>query len=162
MKTFAKIFLIISSALTIISCSTLRLTPEEKQAIADDIQTSVEAKDYEVRIDMMNPLRGRSRHVTGFSVKVKEGTLFSNLPYLGVARSLPYGGGSGLTFESEITSYSQTRVDEDHYEISLTTTNEDEDLTYKFDIYTNGKAYLSVFSDNRDSISYSGEISIND
>lgn len=162
MKTLFKTLSIISTVIALTSCGTLTHTSEQKQQIAESIQNSIENKDFEFQPNIMNPMRGRTRHVTGYSVRVQGDTLISNLPYFGVAHSAPYGGGTGLSFESEIESYTSTQVADDHYEIKLTTRSEGDLLTYTFDIFTSGNAQLSVYSRNKDSISYTGEMVVED
>jgi predicted small secreted protein len=158
MKTLFKTFIILAAALTLASCGTMKLTTEEKQELAESIQNSINEKKFEIDINMMNPMRGRSRRVTGFSVLVQGDTLISHLPYFGEARSIPYGGGTGLNFEEEIESYNAVAKKDDCIEVDIVTRHEGDKLTYNFDIYDNGTAYLTVTSYNRDNISYTGYI----
>ena len=113
MNTFSRILLIVAAAMGLASCATARLTTEEKNNLAQAIQTGISEKNFEMEIRMMNPQRGRSRNVSGFSVEVKGDTLVSNLPYFGVVHSAPYGGGKGLNFESKINSYQTTQAKPD-------------------------------------------------
>ena len=160
MKTLFKTFIALAAILSLASCGTTKLTTEEKQEMAESIRNSINEKNFEVEISMMNPMRGRSRHVDGYSVQVKGDTLISYLPYFGVARSIPYGGGSGFNFEEEIESYEAVEKDNNSMEIEIKTRHEGDRLTYNFDIFDNGTAYLTITSYNRDNISYSGNIKL--
>ena len=93
------LILILSAALMICGCSSMRLTPEEKAQIETTVQENLDNRKYVIEVDQMVPLRGGSRHVTNYSVEVDGDKLKSHLPYFGAAWNLPYGGGQGLTFE---------------------------------------------------------------
>ena len=151
--------MIVATAMGLASCATARLTTEEKNNLAQAIQTGISEKNFEMEIRMMNPQRGRSRNVSGFSVEVKGDTLVSNLPYFGVVHSAPYGGGKGLNFESKINSYQTTQAKSECTQVAIKTKNEEDNYVYTFDIYADGTAYLTVRSDNRDGISYTGYVS---
>lgn len=151
--------MIVAAAMGLASCATARLTTEEKNNLAQAIQTGISEKNFEMEIRMMNPQRGRSRNVSGFSVEVKGDTLVSNLPYFGVVHSAPYGGGKGLNFESKINSYQTTQAKSECTQVAIKTKNEEDNYVYTFDIYADGTAYLTVRSDNRDGISYTGYVS---
>jgi hypothetical protein len=162
MKTLFKTFIILTATLSLASCGTTKLTTEEKQEMAESIHNSINEKNFEIEISTMNPMRGRSRNVTGFSVKVKGDTLVSYLPYFGVARSIPYGGGSGFDFEETIDSYTTVTKDNGSMKVEIKIRHEGDHLTYNFDIFDNGTAYLSVISYNRDNISYTGNMKLPD
>ena len=151
--------MIVAAAMGLASCATARLTSEEKNNLAQAIQTGISEKHFEMEIRMMNPQRGRSRNVSGFSVEVKGDTLVSNLPYFGVVHSAPYGGGKGLNFESKINSYQTTQAKSECTQVAIKAKNEEDNYVYTFDIYADGTAYLTVRSDNRDGISYTGYVS---
>ena len=118
--------MIVAAAMGLASCATARLTTEEKNNLAQAIQTGISEKHFEMEIRMMNPQRGRSRNVSGFSVEVKGDTLVSNLPFFGVVHSAPYGGGKGLNFESKINSYQTTQAKPDCTQLKIKTKNEED------------------------------------
>lgn len=54
----------------------------------------------------MQPMKGRSRALTSdYSIEIRNDSVFSYLPYFGVAYNVPYGGGKGLIFNAPITGY---------------------------------------------------------
>ena len=79
-------------------------------------------------------MRGGSRNLTtNYTLEIRNDSVFSYLPYFGVAYNAPYGGGKSLNFNASITGYTtralkkgkiqidfKTRSDEDNYEYRLT------------------------------------------
>ena len=46
-------------------------------------------------------MKGRSRALTSdYSIEIRNDSVFSYLPYFGVAYNVPYGGGKGLIFNA--------------------------------------------------------------
>ena len=106
----------------------------------------------------MHPLRGATRQVNGFSLKIDGDKIFSNLPYFGVAYNVPYGGGKGLNFTAEISDYIDTVPKADCRQIILSTYNGEDTFVYTITVYTNGRANIDVRSRNRDPMSYYGNM----
>ena len=154
------LFIILAAAVLMLSgCASLRLSPEEKAQIAEQIQENLDNRTFLIDVDQMLPRRGGSRHVNGFSLKVDGDRLISNLPYFGQAWNVPYGGGKGLSFESDIAYYTETYPKADSRQIALTTNNGEDTFLYIIEVYTNGKAIIEVRSRNRETISYYGNVS---
>ena len=130
----------------------------ERQRVAQMVQESIDARQFTIDINYMIPLRGRSRAVNSFSVKVDGDWLDSNLPYFGQAQSVPYGGGKGLTFKEEIAEYTDSGLVEEKRTLVLTVKNEEDTYVYTFTIFDNGSTDLRVHCRNRDDISYRGEL----
>lgn len=67
---------------------------EKKARIERAVKEAVDAKTYEINVDRMHPIKGGSRTLTtNYSLKVRNDSVYSYLPYFGVAYSVPYGGG---------------------------------------------------------------------
>lgn len=142
-------------------CGILRQSSEEKRAeearVAALVQEQLDARQYQVSIQFMQPRRGPQQAVTSpYSITVDGTHLKSHLPYIGVAYSLPYGGGKGLTFESEIEEYAEDNSRGDRRLIVFSTDNEEDYIVYRLTVFNNGSADLTVSSKNRESISYRG------
>lgn len=148
--------LILAVALTLCGCASLRMTPEEKAAIEAKVQENLDNRSFEIEVDQMNPMRGGTRHVTNYSLKVDGDKLISQLPYFGQAWNLPYGGGKGMNFESKIGEYFETMPKADMREITLTTNNGEDTFLFVIDVFTNGKTTIRVRSRNREPIEYQG------
>ena len=91
-----------------------------------------------------------------YSITVDGTHLRSHLPYIGVAYSVPYGGGKGLSFESEIEEYAEDDSRGDRRLIVFSTDNEEDYIVYRLTVFRNGSADLEVSSKNREPISYRG------
>ena len=129
----------------------------EDQAL---VKQRLDAQSYKVNIEFMLPRRGSQQALTTpYSVTIDNGRIISGLPYIGEAWDLPYGGGKGFTFDAPIVEYKQSlaafgggRI------IEVTTNNEEEYLLYRMEIDPNGKVFLTVRSEHRETISYRGHL----
>jgi len=151
--------LILALGITVVGCSTM--TKEQKAAEAQRVENAIADSlaegHFKIYANWMTPLRGGSRSISyGYYVKVDGDKFDSYLPYFGEVRYIPYGGGKGLNFESEL-SYCNIAQNGDHYEITLTTSNEEDTYLYYITLYPNGNSTILVRGRNRDSISYRGE-----
>ena len=154
------IFPLLAALLTTVSCGILGETREEKVARqareARMVEDNVRAGDFVIDIDRMSPLRGSSQHVSGYSVRVKDGVLTSHLPFVGQAWRVPYGGGHALNFTEKIGSYSVYPLEKEGYQVRIYVKTDEDEHLYLFYIYPNGRASLDVQSQNRDRMSYTG------
>ena len=126
----------------------------EAQMVVDGIQNA----DFTIDIDRMYPLRGTSKSVTNYSVKVKDGVLYSNLPYIGQAWRVPYGGGHALNFNADYGNYTVVQTRNDGYEIRIYVRTDEDEHLYLITMFDNGRANVDVQSQNRERISYSGQM----
>ena len=149
-----------AAALLLCGCASLRMTPEEKARAAAQVQENLDNRQFTIDVTEMHPLRGPSRQVTGFSLKIDGDKIFSNLPYFGAAYNVPYGGGKGLNFNAEISDYIDTTPKADRRQIMLATYNGEDTYVYTITVFTNGRASIDVRSRNRDPMSYMGEMVI--
>lgn len=143
-------------------CGISRQTPEEKKAeeqrTTKAVQQKLETRSFQIDIDYMIPMRGRSRAVSSYSISVDGNNINSYLPYYGVARSVPYGGGNGLNFKAEMDEYTEKPTKDGGREIVIKVTTEEDSFTYHIIIYTNGRADVHVQCRNREDISYRGNV----
>ena len=149
---------LLAAALLTAGCGALHETSAERQAReareARMVTDNIEAGNFTISIDRMYPLRGTSKSVTSYSVRVKDGQLDSHLPYVGRAWKVPYGGGHALNFEAQVGSYTVNKV-RDGYEVVLYVKTDEDEHLYQFTIFDNGRTSLDVQSGNRERISYS-------
>ena len=136
---------------------------EERAARAAEqaakVKAALTARNYKIGIDHMYPMKGGSKSVSyGYSVEVRNDSLFSYLPYFGRAFNVPYGGGKGLNFESPIESYQESEMKSGKRHIEISLTNEEDTYLYTIDVFDNGSSSVGVQSRQRESISYSGEM----
>jgi hypothetical protein len=80
------------------------------------------------------------------------------LPYFGRAYNVPYGGGKGLSFSAPIGNYKEYQQKNDLRQIEINLTNDEDTYIYYIKVFDNGSSSIDVQSRQRESISYSGEI----
>ena len=153
----------VSMAIAVCACAVLCgcVTSEERAAqkaeMARNVTKALNERNYKISILRMNPMRGSSRSVSyGYSVEVRNDTLFSYLPYFGRAYNVPYGGGKGLNFSHPIENYQeyQKKNGQRHIEIGLT--NEEDTYLYTIEVFDNGNSSVEVLSRQRERIFYTG------
>ena len=123
--------------------------------------TRLNADHYKINVDYMQPMKGRSRALTSdYSIEIRNDSVFSYLPYFGVAYNVPYGGGKGLIFNAPITGYRKESLKKGKTRIDFKTGNEEDKYEYSLTIYSDGSANIHIQPMNRQAISYSGELDI--
>jgi hypothetical protein len=106
---------------------------------------------------MMFPLKGPGKNLTsGWSLEVKNDSLFSYLPYMGRAYNVPFGGGKGLNFDAPIKNYRDGLWQKNLRKIDFDATNDEDTYHYTIDVYENGNATINVVARERDPITFSG------
>ena len=134
---------------------------EKKARIERAVKEAVDSKTYEVNVDRMHPIKGGSRTLTtNYSLKVRNDSVYSYLPYFGVAYSIPYGGGKGMIFNEPLTDYTTKKLKKGKVQVAFQTRSEGDNYEYSLTIYPNGSTTINVQATNRQSISYTGEMDI--
>jgi hypothetical protein len=154
---------LLAAVLAVSACGILSSETREERAAreareAQMVHRGIETGDFTINIDRMYPVRGTSKTVTNYSIKVKDRVLTSYLPYIGQAWRVPYGGGHALNFDAPIVNYTVTQPRADGYEIRIYVKTDEDEHLYRLTVFDNGRASLDVQSQNRDRISYSGEM----
>lgn len=165
MKVSKLFFILALSAMPLAGCAALSRTPEEQAAdearIEQIVAQRLEARKYQVSVHFMRPARASARAVdTSYGITVNGTHLVSYLPYFGVAYNVPYGGGKGLNFESEIDEYVES-ARRDRRIIEFTTHNDEDIYLYHLEVFPNGNADLRVRSRNREQIDFQGNLEEN-
>ena len=146
----------------LVSCSVVRESADQRRdreaKEAQWVQDRVRSGDFTIDISRMYPVRGTSKPVSSYSVKVHDGMLESYLPYIGQVWHVPYGGGHGLIFKAAIGTYTVSQDKKDAYEVRLTVKTDEDEHVYMFTIFDNGRTSLDVQSGNRERVSYSGQM----
>ena len=158
------ILLFCAAALTLAGCgaATRQQNREQRQAqeaeTARQVRQQVPAGDFKISVNLMIPTRGSSKVLSDpYFVKVNDNRLESHLPYFGRAYNIPYGGGKGLTFETDITSYNWKETKPGVFDITIIASNEEDTYEYDIRLFDNGSASIEVRPRNREHISYQGE-----
>lgn len=138
------------------------LTRSEKKARTERaVKRAIDSRTYKINVNRMQPMRGSSRTLTtDYSVKVRNDSVHSYLPYFGVAYNIPYGGGKGLVFSEPITEYKTEKLKKGRTRIEFKTRSEGYEYQYSLTVYPNGSTTIHVQPSNRQAISYTGEVDI--
>lgn len=160
----AKKFLLMMTVLVAVllqACGTTDgLTNAERQAaITSQVQEGLDTRHYTIAVDWMKPLGGMARHVTSnYELKVNGDEVDSYLPYVGEAYRLPYGGGKGLNFKGKIENYTITYPTSNRSHIEFRVTNDEDTYYFRIDVFNNGKSIIDIIAQERDAISFDGEM----
>lgn len=141
--------------------ATAQSRSEKKARIERAVKEAIESKAYKINVNRVQPMRGGSRTLTtDYSLKVRNDSVYSYLPYFGVGYNIPYGGGKGLVFSEPITEYKTREFKKGKVQINFKTCNDEGNYQYSLTIYPNGSATIYVLASNRQPISYTGDMDI--
>jgi len=134
----------------------------KKQEKENAIKKLVESGNYTIDVTIANPQRGKSIMLTSpYSLEVRNDSVISHLPFYGRAYSIPYGGGDGLIFKAPLDEYNAVYNDKKkRLQVKMKAKTSEDTFEFNFDIYYNGSSRINVNMQNRESISYSGEIDL--
>jgi hypothetical protein len=156
-KLFMTGMLIILATMGQMSCSSPKTTAQNNEK-SEMVKKQIESRFYKIAVDQVSPMQAPSRHVNGYSLSIRGDTVASYLPYHGEAYSVPYGGGRGLIFKALISDYKLTFNKKGTASIVLRTRTEDGTYRYSIEIFNNGSSSIRVIPDNRQSISFYGQL----
>jgi len=159
-----KIALLLSTVLMtvlLMACGTSNgLTKAEREAaVTRQVQEGLDTRHYTIAVDWMKPLGGMARHVTSnYELRVNGDEVDSYLPYVGEAYRLPYGGGKGLNFKGKIENYSINYLTSNRSHIEFTANSGEDTYHFRIDVFNNGKSIIDIIAQERDAISFDGEM----
>jgi hypothetical protein len=158
--TFSSLFVLMMMVLLSSCGSTNSLTKAEREAaMAQQVQDALDARHYTIAVDWMKPLGGVPRQVNSdYELKVNGEELDCYLPYIGRAYRLPYGGGKGLNFKAQIQNYSIQQLTSNRSQIEFTVRNDEDVYRFRIDVFDNGKSIIDIMAQDRDAISFDGEM----
>lgn len=145
-------------------CGVVQQSSAEKKAeaarVASAVQQNLNARQFRINVEYMYPSNGGSRYVggDGYALVVDGDKVKSHLPYMGVAYSVPYGGGKVLNFEDDIDSYSEEKPRDDRRKVVFSTDNGEDYIVFQVTVFDNGQADIQVRCKNRQQISFRGEM----
>ena len=140
-------------------CASSEERAAQKAEFSRKVKAALDKRAYKISINRMLPMQGASRSVSyGYSVTVKNDSLFSYLPYFGRAYDVPYGGGKGLSFDAPIGHYHEIQSNNGSRQIDIELKNEEDNYTYHITVFDNGSSSIEVQARKRERISYNGEI----
>ena len=155
---FSMVFGLVASVM-LSGCATAEERAARAAEQAAKVRTALTERNYKISIDHMYPMKGGSKSVSfGYTVEVRNDSLFSYLPYIGRAYQIPYGGGKGLNFSERIGSYQETQRKNGLQHIEIGVKNDEDTYLYTIEVWDNGKSQINVQARQRERISYSGDI----
>ena len=130
---------------------------QKKEETQKAIRELIEAQKIKVEVNTAYPMRGPSKNLTtNYSIEIRNDSIFSYLPYFGIAYSVPYGGGKGLIFNAKITEYKLTFDKKGTANIRFKTRTDEDSFVYSLSISTSGWADVNVTPTNRQAIWFRG------
>lgn len=142
-----------------------KMTGKEKKAAKkapqiEKTKTLVEAGAWQFDATRMTPMSGRGKELTSsYRVVVDSMKIDCYLPYFGRAYNVDYGSSdSPLSFTGEITDFRKEDSKKGGWIVSFNTRNKNDRLEFTFQISETGSVSLNVNSNNRQPISYYGDL----
>ena len=132
---------------------------ERQENRIQEVQTMLENKSFVFSPTHAMPLGGGSIHLSHtFEAEIRGDSIFSYLPFFGVAYRAEYGGRDiPFSFSLPLEKYNMTK-DDKGYQINLEVKNKMDYISYMFHISELGYATLSITSTNRQAISFYGRV----
>ena len=121
---------------------------ERKELKEQTVKEKIESENYRIDINTASI----------YSVTIRNDSVFSQLPYFGRAYSIPYGGGQGLMFNAPIDQYTMSMGKRGAAKINFTAKSPEDQFKFRITIYSNGSSSIDVDMQNRESISFSGDL----
>ncbi|WP_374442191.1 DUF4251 domain-containing protein [Epilithonimonas sp.] len=169
MKTFV---ILIAAFFTMVSCSTqIYLDPATLGSAISNKEFNYNAtRAFPMNGDVINvlnalPNTSSSRILNldpGYGFNLKKDLLSVGLPYFGRAYNVSPADANngGLRFESKVFNIKQSATKKGNTLLIITPRDTKENYVFNLEIFKNGSAFLSVQSNNRQPISFDGNISV--
>lgn len=153
---FIFIFFLSHGAGSFLQAQTKQEKREQKEKA---IMEWIDNGHFTVSVDRALPMGGRSVPLTTlYSLELRRDSVFSYLPYFGRAYTAPYGGRNSMDFAEPLTDYVCTYTKKGAVVIQFKAKTNDDNFTFRLQIYPNGSTTIQVTPVNRQSITYYGEI----
>lgn len=158
MKTYVYKLSIALAAILLVSCkATNSLSTEERKA---QIENNISSMNYTFVPRTALPMGGQSINLTySFSLKVSKDTIDAYLPYFGRAYTAPIDPSQGgIKFVSTDFEYKISEKKKGMWNVDIVTKDTREKTVMNLSISETGGATLSVNDNNRQSITFYGEL----
>ena len=161
MRTKKQIFMLLLALLVGIPTLSAQSKKEKKEQKKETVKKLIESENYKIDVNTAMPMRGRSVPLpSSYSLEIRNDSVISYLPYYGRAYSIPYGGGDGLNFKAVLKEYSMEMDKKGNAVIEFIARNPEDRYEYRVKVFPNGSASIDVNMQNRQSISFQGELYI--
>ena len=154
MRTKKQIFMLLLALLVGIPTLSAQSKKEKKEQKKEAVKKLIESENYKIDVNTAMPL------TSSYSLEIRNDSVISYLPYYGRAYSIPYGGGDGLNFKAVLKEYSMEMDKKGNAVIEFIARNPEDRYEYRVKVFPNGSASIDVNMQNRQSISFQGELYI--
>ena len=159
MKTKKQILMLLLAMLAGIPTLSAQTKKEKKEQKKEAVRQLIVSENYKIDVNTAMPMRGRNITLSSpYSLEIRNDSVFSYLPYYGRAYSVPYGGGSGLIFNAPLKEYTMDLDKKGNAVIKFSARSPEDFFEFSAIVFSNGTASIDVIMQNRQSISYRGEL----
>ena len=159
MKTKKQILMLLLAMLAAIPTLSAQTKKEKKEQKKEAVRQLIVSENYKIDVNTAMPMRGRNITLSSpYSLEIRNDSVFSYLPYYGRAYSVPYGGGSGLIFNAPLKEYTMDLDKKGNAVIKFSARSPEDFIEFSAKVFSNGTASIDVIMQNRQSISYRGEL----
>ena len=163
MKTKKQILMLLLALLVGFPTLSAQSKKEKKEQKKEAVKKLIASENYKIDVQTALPMRGRSIPLTSpYSLEIRNDSVISYLPYFGRAYSIPYGGGDGLNFRAPLKEYSMEMDKKGNAVIKCIARNPEDRFEFRAKVYSNGSTSIDVNMQNRQSISFQGELDMKD
>jgi hypothetical protein len=132
------------------------------QDSSDSVQSAIESKRFAFRVQSVMPTGGaiRQENWVGYGIRVAGDSLIADLPYFGRAFTAPVGNGGGIRFTSTEFEYAVKNRRKGGWEITIHPKDATDLRQFVLTVSEAGNATLRALSNNRQPISYNGNVAV--
>jgi len=133
--------------------------PGKAEITAMKVESKIQSQSYEITVNRVNPMSGKSRYLTsGYSVRISSDSAYVYLPYFGRAYSTPMNGDGGIKTSTAMDNYKVDYKKGKSWSINFRAKGADDTYRFSISVWTSGKASVNVTCNNRQPISYWGDL----
>ena len=132
---------------------------KQKEQREQAVKEQIVSEKYKISVSTAYPRRGKTVYLSSpYSLEIRNDSVISYLPFYGRAYSIPYGGGDGLIFKAPLDEYEMKMNKKGAAKIEFIARSPEDRFKFSLTIYPNGSTSINVNTQNRESISFSGEM----
>lgn len=146
--------------LTAAGCRTSYVQAQDATDTGRQVEQAVDNRELRIEVNSMTTQRyGSHRIASDFYLLLRGDTLESRLPFLGRVHTPSYNSPSqGLDFISAVRDFRRTTTKRGGVRIEMKVKSDEDRYFYQVDISPNGKASIQVLPQERDAVSFDGEV----
>jgi hypothetical protein len=132
------------------------------QDSSGSVQSAIESRRFAFRVQSVIPTGGaiRQDNWVGYGIRVAGDSLVADLPYFGRAFSAPFGNDGGIRFTSTAFRYTVKNRRKGGWEITMLPKDVTDLRQFVLTVSEEGNATLRALSNNRQPISYNGNVAV--